>query len=63
MTLDPLHGVELVEADPLHVAISRLIGTIFTLLPDECHERELAIGAVVELHGRIAGLMRRRSLN
>jgi hypothetical protein len=60
MTLDSLHGV---EADPLHVAISRLIGTVFMLMPTECHEREMAVGAVVELHGHIAALLKRRALN
>jgi hypothetical protein len=51
------------EADPLHVAISRLVGAIFTLLPDECRERELAIGSIITLHERLAGLLRKRALN
>jgi hypothetical protein len=63
MTIERGEAGQVPEADPLHVAISRLVGVIFMLMPDECLAREQAIGAVIALHERLAELLRKRSLN
>jgi len=48
--------------DPYRLLIGELIGTIFSSMP-ESREREMAIGAVIELHRRLALLIDRPRLN
>jgi hypothetical protein len=63
MTIERCEVDQVPEADPLRMAIGELIGCIFTLMPTESDARAQAIGAVVELHGRIAASLNRRALN
>jgi hypothetical protein len=62
MTPDRDEIDETPASDPYRSLIGELIGAVFSSMP-ESREREMAIGAVIELHRRLALLIDRPRLN